>query len=102
MTKVVPVWHHILVEPILEENKTKSWIIIQKKDEEKPGKWKVIAVWEWKVLDNWQRWPMDVKVWDIVFFTKYAPDEIEIEIDWEKKKLLVLQMTSVLAKIPAE
>lgn len=32
-----------------------------------------------KVLDNGQRSPMDVKVGDVVYFTQYAPDEIEVE-----------------------
>ncbi len=97
MTKVIPVWHHLLVEPIFDESTTKSGIIITKKEEEKPWKWKVIAVWEWKLLEDWSRGAMDVKIWDIVYFTKYAPDEVEVD----GKKYLVIQMTSVLAKIPA-
>ncbi len=101
MTKLLPVWHHLLVEPILEESTTKSWIIITKKEEEKPWKGKVIAVGEWKLLEDGSRWAMDVKVWDIVYFTKYAPDEVEVDENGTKNKYLVIQMTSVLAKIPA-
>ena len=42
---------------------------------------------------------MDVKIGDIVYFTKYAPDEVEVDMDGDKKTYLVIQMTSVLAKI---
>jgi co-chaperonin GroES (HSP10) len=30
-------------------------------------------------LDNGNRAPVDVKVGDVVYFTKYSPDEIEVE-----------------------
>jgi co-chaperonin GroES (HSP10) len=41
---------------------------------------------------------MDVEVGDIVYFTKYAPDELEVIIDGERKKLLVIRHSSILAK----
>lgn len=91
--KLLPLEDHILVEAIEEENKTKSWIILPEKNE-KPSKGKVIAVWDGKILDNWTRAPIDVKVWDIVYFTKYSPDELEIE--WVK--YLVIKQASILAK----
>lgn len=91
--KLLPLEDHILVEAIEEENKTKSGIILPEKNE-KPSKGKVIAVGDWKILDNWTRAPMDVKIGDIVYFTKYSPDELDI--DW--KKYLVIKLSSILAK----
>lgn len=91
--KLLPLEDHILVEAIEEENKTKSWIILPEKNE-KPSKGKVIAVGDGKILDNWTRAPIDVKTWDIVYFTKYSPDELEIE--WVK--YLVIKQSSILAK----
>ena len=44
------------------------------------------------------RTEMDVQVGDIVYFTQYAPDEIEVEEDGEKKKYLVIKHSSILAK----
>ena len=41
---------------------------------------------------------MDVKEWDIVYFTQYAPDEIEYEENGEKTKYLVIKQNSLLAK----
>ena len=95
--KLQPIEDHILIKPINEENTTKSGIILPD-SKEKPRKWEVVAVWDWRILDDWSRSVMDVKVWDIVYFTQYAPDEIEYEEKWEKTKYLVIKQSSLLAK----
>jgi chaperonin GroES len=92
-TKLIPLEDHILIEAMEEENKSKAWIILPD-SKEKPSKWKVVAVGNWKILDNWSRWAIDIKVWDVVYFTKYAPDEIEFE--W--MKYLIIKQSSILAK----
>ena len=95
--KLQPIEDHILIKPINEENTTKSGIILPD-SKEKPRKGEVIAVWDGRILDDWSRSAMDVKVWDIVYFTQYAPDEIEYEEKWEKTKYLVIKQSSLLAK----
>ena len=95
--KLQPIEDHILIKPINEENTTKSGIILPD-SKEKPRKWEVVAVWDWRILDDWSRSAMDVKVWDIVYFTQYAPDEIEYEEKWGKTKYLVIKQSSLLAK----
>ena len=95
--KLQPIEDHILIKPINEENTTKSGIILPD-SKEKPKKGEVIAVWDGRILDDGNRSPMDVKVWDIVYFTQYAPDEIEYEEKWEKTKYLVIKQNSLLAK----
>ena len=95
--KLQPIEDHVLIKPINEENTTKSGIILPD-SKEKPRKWEVIAVWDGRILDDWSRSDMDVKVWDIVYFTQYAPDEIEYEEKWEKVKYLVIKQNSLLAK----
>ncbi len=96
MTQLIPLEDHVLVEPIMEENVTKSGIILPD-SKEKPSKWTVIAVGQWKILDNGQRAPMDVQVWNVVYFTKYSPDELEVDVNGEKKKYLVVKQSSLLA-----
>jgi len=91
--KLIPLEDHILVEAIEEENKTKSGIILPD-SKEKPSNGKVVAVGNGKILDNGQRAPIDVKIWDTVYFTKYAPDELDI--DWTK--YLIIKQSSILAK----
>lgn len=90
----MPLENHVLVEPVSMETTTKSGIILPDQ-KEKPDKGIVIAVWPGRMLDNGQRASIDLKAWDTVYFTKYAPDEIEID----GKKLLVIQDKSILAKI---
>jgi len=41
---------------------------------------------------------MDVKVGDVVYFTKYSPDEIEVNENGEKMTYLVIKHSSILAK----
>lgn len=97
MSKLKPIEDHILIKPINNENTTKSWIILPD-NKEKPKKWEVVAVGEWRILDNGSRSAIDVVVWDIVYFTQYAPDEIEYEENWEKITYLVIKQSSLLAK----
>jgi chaperonin GroES len=96
--KLVAIEDHILVEPFKEENTTASGIILPNDDKEKPSKGKVIAVGTGKILDNGHRGPMDVAVGDTIYFTKYSPDELEINDGGEKKKILVIRHSSILAK----
>lgn len=93
---LIPLEDHVLVEPMAQETTTKSGIILPEKDE-KPTKGKVIAVGQGKILDNGQRAPIDVAVGDMIYFTKYSPDELEIDEQWEKKTYLVIKQASILA-----
>ena len=82
-----------MLKPIEQESTTKSGIILPD-SKEKPNKGKVIAVWQWQILENGQRSSMDVKEGDIVYFSTYSPDEVEFE--W--KKYLIIKHNSILAK----
>ena len=93
---LIPLEDHILIEPISEETVTKSGIILPD-SKEKPSKGKVVAVGQWKILDSGARAPIDVKVGDIVYFTKYSPDELDVELWGEKKKYMVVKHGSLLA-----
>ncbi len=96
--KLVPLENHVIVKAEAAENKSKAGIILPSKDDEKPTKWTVMAVGQGAILDNGQRWPMDVKVGDVVYFTKYSPDEIEVDDNGEKVTYLVIKHSSILAK----
>lgn len=92
-----PLEDHILIKPLVEETTTKSWIILPD-SKEKPHKGEVIAIGDGKILENGARSPIDVNVGDIVYFTQYAPDEIEVAEGEEKIKYLVIKHSSLLAK----
>ena len=79
------------------ETNDKEWLILPDNDKEKPSRGTVIAVGEGKILENGTRAPMDVKKGDIVHFTKYAPDELEVGSGDAKKKYLIVRHSSILA-----
>lgn len=93
MTNLLPLEDHILVEPFQEDAVTKSGIILPDSNKEKPSKGTVIAVGPGKILDNGTRSTMDVTVGQVVYFTKYAPDELELD----GKTYLVIKHSSLLA-----
>ncbi len=89
-----PLSNHVFIEPLDEEKKTKSGIVIpDTAEKEKPVRGKVLAVGPGKVSEKGERIPMSVKVGDIVLFKKYGPDEIEVS----GKKYLVGEEEDILA-----
>ena len=96
MIKIEPLSNHIFLEPLEEEKKTKSGIVIPDTvEKEKPVKGKVIAIGPGKTLESGKIMPMSVKAGDIVLIKKYGPDEIEID----GKKYLVGDEDDILAVI---
>jgi len=92
--KIKPLADHILIEPINEDEKTKSGILLPETAErEKPEKGKVIAVGPGKILSSGKRVPMEVNVGDVVLFTKYGPNEIKVD----DKEYLIARQEDILA-----
>ena len=89
MTKLIPLEDHIVVKPLAQETTTKSGIILPE-SKEKPSKW--------EILENGTRAPIDVQVGDIVYFAKYALDELELEEDGKTEKYLVMKQSYIMAK----
>lgn len=91
--RITPLNDKVVVKPLKQEEVTKSGIVLpDTAREEKPEQGEVIAVGPGKLLDSGQRAPMSVKVGQRVLFTKYAPDEVEIDRDTylviEEEKIL--------------
>ncbi|MCD5396383.1 MAG: co-chaperone GroES [Candidatus Pacebacteria bacterium] len=94
--KIKPISNHILIEPIEEEEKTKSGILLpETAEKEKPQEGKVIAVGPGRKTSSGKIIPLEVKVGDRVIFTKYGPTEIEID----EKKYLIAKEEDILAII---
>lgn len=93
--KLIPLVDQVLVEPMQAETTTASWIILPNDDKEKPSKGTVIALPKDKnyVVDGINV-TIDLNIGDIVYFTKYAPNEIELD----GKTYLVIKHSSLLAK----
>ncbi len=96
MNNIKPLSNHIFIEPIKEDKKTASGIVIpDTAEKERPMRGKILAVGPGKLNEKGERIPLSVKVGDVVLFKKYGPDEIEID----NKKYLVGEEEDILAII---
>ncbi|MDI6734571.1 MAG: co-chaperone GroES [Patescibacteria group bacterium] len=94
--KFKPLSNHVFIEPLEEEQKTKSGIVLPDTAErEKPIRGKILATGPGKLNDKGERVSISVKVGDIVLFKKYGPDEVELD----GKKYLVGDEDDILAII---
>ncbi len=92
---LIPLVDHILVEPTQAETTTASGIILPTDTKEKPSKGKVIALpKDGKYIKDGMEVTIDLTIGDTVYFTKYSPDEIELN----GKTYLVIKHSSLLAK----
>ena len=77
--KVRPLNDRILVKRLEEEEMTKGGIIIPDSAKEKPAEGEVIAVGKGKVNDKGDRLKLDVKVGDLVLFSKYGGTDVKLD-----------------------
>ena len=92
--KLKPLGDRVVVEPIEQEEKTASGIILPETAKEKPQEGKVLAVGPGRKDEEGERIPMDVKEGDRVLYAKYAGTEVKLTDD---RKVLVLKESDVLA-----
>jgi chaperonin GroES len=96
MTKLVPLGDRLIIEPIEQEETTKSGIFLPETAKEKPQEGKVVAAGPGAKDDSGKRIEMEVKEGDRVLYAKYAGTEIKLEGD---KKVLILRESDVLALV---
>lgn len=78
--KIKPLSDHIVIEPLKQEEKTASGILLPETvEKERPEQGKVVAVGPGKKNEDGKVVPMDVKPGDVVLFTKYGPNEVKVE-----------------------
>ncbi|MBI1833966.1 MAG: co-chaperone GroES [Candidatus Andersenbacteria bacterium] len=76
---IEPLHDNVVVKPASQEEMTTSGLVLPQTTEEKPMQGEVMAVGPGKMDENGKHMSMSVKVGDTVLFTKYAPDEVEID-----------------------
>jgi len=92
--KIKPLSDHILIEPIKQEEKTKTGILLpDTAEKERPEQGRVIAVGSGKRNKKGEYIPLEVKPGDKVLFTKYGPNEIKVE----DKEYLIAREEDILA-----
>jgi len=78
--KLKPLGDRVVVKTAEAEEKTASGIILADSAKEKPVKGTVIAVGDGKWdEDGEKRIPLDVKVGDLVIYSKYGGTEVKVE-----------------------
>ena len=91
---IKPLSDHILIEPITEEQKTKSGIFLpDTAEKERPEQGRVIAVGPGKTNQAGKRVPLEVKKGNKVLFAKYGPNEIKVG----DKEYLIAKEEDILA-----
>ena len=94
--KIKPLSDHILIEPIKEEEKTKTGILLpETAEKERPEEGRVIAVGPGRTTEEGKLIPVSVKPGQKVLFKKYGPDEIKVD----NKEYLIAKEEDILAII---
>lgn len=94
--QIKPLSDHILIEPVKEEEKTKTGIFLpETASKEKSEEGKVVAVGPGRRNEKGEIVPVAVKVGDRVLFSKYGPNEIKVE----DKEYLIASESDILAII---
>ena len=94
VVKLQPMADRLVVKPIEKEDVTKGGIFLPDIAKEKPQEGKVLAVGPGRLTEEGKRLVMDIKVGDIVLYTKYGGTEIKID----DEELIILRESDILAK----
>lgn len=93
-TKVIPLGNRVVVRPLGREEVTLSGIVLpESSNKERPQQGEIIAVGNVKRSEKGDVIPMTVAVGQKVLFTKYGPDEVEID----GEEYLILKEEDILA-----
>lgn len=93
--KLKPLGDRVLVKREDAEEKTSGGIIIPDTSKEKPSKGNVVAVGDGARDEKGNIIPMNLKVGDKVFFTKWGGTEIKVD----DEELLIMKESDILAII---
>ena len=88
-----PLCDRVIVKAAEAETQTASGIILADSAKEKPTRGEVLAVGDGKYNDKGERTPVDVKVGDIVIYSKYGATEVKLE----GEEYLILRDTDIYA-----
>ncbi|QRV01792.1 co-chaperone GroES [Arcanobacterium phocisimile] len=90
---IKPLDDRIVIKQVEAEETTASGLVLVDSAKEKPQEGEVVAVGPGRVDDNGNRVPMDVKVGDLVIYSKYGGTEVK----YGAEEYLILSQRDVLA-----
>ena len=94
VVKLEPLADRLVVKPIEREEMTKSGIVLPDTVRERPQEGEVLAVGPGRLSEDGKRIAMDVKVGDIVVYSKYGG--IDYKVDDED--VVILRESDIVAK----
>ena len=89
-----PLADRVVVKPIEREEVTKGGIVLPDTVKEKPQEGEVVAVGPGRLSEDGKRMAMDIKVGDLVVYTRYGGQEYKIE----DEEVIILRESDILAK----
>ena len=92
---IKPLADRIVIKVIEDNEKTSGGIFIPDSAKEKSQKGEVVAVGQGKTLDSGEKDSMEVKVGDVVLYSKYAGTDVKSE----DETLKILSVSDVLGII---
>lgn len=92
---IKPLEDRIVIRQVEAEQTTASGLVIPDTAKEKPQEGEVLAVGPGRVDDNGNRIPVDVKVGDVVIYSRYGGTEVK----YEGQEFQILSSRDVLAVV---
>ena len=90
--KLVPLADRVVLKQSTPEEKTKSGIILTSQSQEKPQQAEVVAVGPGGLVDG-KEVTMNVKVGDMVIYSKYAGNEVKLD----DEEYIIVKQSDILA-----
>lgn len=92
--KLVPLGDKVVLKQLVAEETTKSGIVLPGQAKEKPQQAEVVAVGPGGVVDG-KEVTMQVKVGDVVIYSKYAGTEVKLE----EEEFIVVKQNDIVAVV---
>ena len=92
---IKPLEDRIVIRQVEAEQTTASGLVIPDTAKEKPQEGEVIAVGPGRVDDNGNRIPVDVKVGDVVIYSRYGGTEVK----YDGQEFQILSSRDVMAVV---
>ncbi len=92
--KLVPLGDRVVLKQLVAEETTKSGIVLPGQAKEKPQQAEVIAVGPGGIVDG-KEVEMQVKVGQIVIYSKYAGTEVKLE----EEEFIIVKQSDIVAVV---
>lgn len=90
---IKPLEDRIVIQQVEAEETTASGLVLPGSAQEKPQEGKVVSVGPGRIDDNGNRIPLDLKVGDVVIYSRYGGTEVK----YGAEEFIILGARDVLA-----